>query len=123
MVLLTQPFSPNGALITDSPDRDRPARPDCTDYLRGRAFDGFQWHDNRHAAVSRVERVTGHAQMAVRIPPDGLDLLGFEAGRLHDAPGRIGPVRRQGPVGIAGGSGVWTGVGVAFNHDGPIQVA
>src|ERR1019366_136225 len=73
-------------------------------------------HDQRDAAVGRVERGVGLAETLVGKAADLSDLVGAHSIGLHDAAGRVGAVGGKFPVAVGGG-GVGLGIGVAFDGE------
>src|ERR1039458_5421277 len=73
-------------------------------------------HDQRDAAVGRVERGVGLAETLVGKAADLSDLVGAHSIGLHDAAGPVGAVGGKFPVAVGGG-GVGLGIGVAFDGE------
>ena len=74
-------------------------------------------NDESNATVRGLERIFGVAQFLVRITANLGNLVGAKAMLLHQAPGGIGAIGREFPVGIDRRSRIRFRVGVAFDRD------
>src|SRR6185436_3935499 len=78
---------------------------------------GLAAHDDRDAAVARIEGVLLEMQLRVGVPAHGAELPGMQPFAFHDATRRVGAVGRQLPVAVSLTAAVLTAVRVALDDD------
>src|SRR5690349_17377821 len=74
-------------------------------------------HDERDAAVGRVERCFRLAEPLIGEAADLNDLVGAHSIGLHDAASGIGAIGREFPVSISRRRSIGLGIGMAFDGE------
>src|SRR5258708_1193400 len=75
-------------------------------------------HDQRDSAVRRIKRLVLFSQPLIGKPPHLGDLIFTNTVALHQAPRRVGAIRRPLPIPLIPPCPVRLGVGVPFHRDG-----